>query len=122
MIGVDSTSSAYASGRPGPMLKLYQHIFPACFRLACSQEVVAKQLFEPLVFQIIHWFTNRDSSETQLLLTCIVDALSNRDHGGLRELGARMIAEFYDWSTRQVGSNNEIYEIERREMPSESHT
>lgn len=42
------------------MVNLYKHIFQALLHLACDPEQVARQLFQPLVFQLIHWFTGEN--------------------------------------------------------------
>ena len=58
-----------------PMGPLYQKIFPSLLRLACDVELVARQLFEPLVMQLIHWLTNNkkfESQETAALLDAIM--------------------------------------------------
>ena len=44
-----------------PMNQLYKKVFPAVLQLACDVEQVARQLFEPLVMQLIHWFSGRYS-------------------------------------------------------------
>lgn len=36
---------------------IMQRLFPALFSLACTAEPVARQLFEPLVISLVHWFT-----------------------------------------------------------------
>ena len=38
----------------------YKHIFPVILRLATGPEPVANQLFQPLVKQLIHWFTDNN--------------------------------------------------------------
>ena len=63
-----------------PMGPLYQKIFPSLLRLACDVELVARQLFEPLVMQLIHWLTNNkkfESQETAALLDAIM--VSNKN-------------------------------------------
>lgn len=37
--------------------KILKHLLPVAIRLAVSAEPVAEQLFEPLVFTLIHWLT-----------------------------------------------------------------
>ncbi len=37
--------------------RIYQAVFPSLITLATDVDTVTRQLFEPLVFQLIHWFT-----------------------------------------------------------------
>ncbi|KAI1889250.1 hypothetical protein AGOR_G00177210 [Albula goreensis] len=58
-----------------PMHSLYKHIFPVLLRLACDVDQVTRQLYQPLVMQMIHWFTNNkkfESQDTVLLLEAIL--------------------------------------------------
>lgn len=64
--------------KPLPVYKLYEHLLPAILRLAVDVELIARQLFEPLVMQLIHWFTRNQSYEnveTMVLLDVIVEAV-----------------------------------------------
>lgn len=73
-------------------------------RLAVDIDPVTKQLFEPLVFQLIHWFTKNatfENVETMALLDAIVDAVSNNTDGALRDLAAKALSEFFVWSIKQ---------------------
>lgn len=54
---------------------LYKHLFPALLQLGCDVETVARQLFEPLTLQTIHWFTKNtvfENPETMTLLDAIM--------------------------------------------------
>ncbi|RMC15431.1 hypothetical protein DUI87_07622 [Hirundo rustica rustica] len=60
-------ASQMPEGRQGPppMYHLYKRIFPVLLRLACDIDQVARQLYEPLVMQLIHWFTSNKKFESQ---------------------------------------------------------
>ncbi len=88
-----------------PFFKIYQKIFPPLIRLAVDIDPVTKQLFEPLLFQIIHWFTKNvsfESVETMALLDAIVDAVGNESDGALRDFSAKALSEFFVWSIKQT--------------------
>lgn len=62
-----------------PFTALYFHLFRALLRLATDVDLVTRQLFEPLVFQLIHWFTantKQESKDTMTLLDAIGTGLS----------------------------------------------
>ncbi|ESO96748.1 hypothetical protein LOTGIDRAFT_143667, partial [Lottia gigantea] len=87
-----------------PMQKLYKKLFPAMLKLACDVEQVAKQLFEPLTMQLIHWFTNNkmgESSETMALLDTIFDSIIQADDTSLRDFSGKCLREFLHWSLKQ---------------------
>jgi hypothetical protein len=61
-----------------PFYKIYQKIFPSLIQLAVDIDPVTRQLFEPLLFQLIHWFTKNatfENAETMALLDAIVAVL-----------------------------------------------
>ena len=58
---------------------------------------VCRQLFEPLVMQLIHWFTGNkkagqnmmENAETMVLLETIFDGLVQQENTMLRDFSAR---------------------------------
>eukprot|EP01083_Nonionella_stella_P007613 21942_1 len=87
--------------------KIYGKIFPVVLKLAVSSETVCKQLFHPLVLQLIHWFTQnikKDNDETIALLDAITDGLGNENHSSLRDFCGECMAEFVKWSLKNTGS------------------
>ncbi|GMH34456.1 hypothetical protein BSKO_02290 [Bryopsis sp. KO-2023] len=85
--------------------KILKRLLPVALRLAVSPEPVAKQLFEPLIFTLIHWLTRsarREAAETMCLLDAIMVGLGDETSGALRELCARAAAEFLKWSAKHV--------------------
>ncbi|XP_067044034.1 DNA-dependent protein kinase catalytic subunit-like isoform X2 [Acropora muricata] len=92
-------------GKESPMEKLWRHVFPCLLQLACDVEQVAQQLFEPLVFQLIHWFTNNrkyESPETIALLDAIMDGVVHYGEAVLRDFSAQCVREFLHWSIKQT--------------------
>ncbi|XP_076033927.1 DNA-dependent protein kinase catalytic subunit-like [Oratosquilla oratoria] len=87
-----------------PMPGLYQHVFPALLRLSCDPDHVTRQLFFPLMFQSIHWFTKNRSFEhphTAKLLEAIMDGLVNPSEPALRDISGQCLSEFVKWSRKQ---------------------
>ncbi|XP_014403534.1 PREDICTED: DNA-dependent protein kinase catalytic subunit-like, partial [Myotis brandtii] len=64
MLGKATQIPEGGQGSP-PMYQLYKRTFPVLLRLACDVDQVTRQLFEPLVMQLIHWFTNNKKFESQ---------------------------------------------------------
>ncbi|KAG8570891.1 hypothetical protein GDO81_011464 [Engystomops pustulosus] len=90
---------------PPPMYRLYKHTFPVLLRLACDVDQVTRQLYEPLVMGIIHWFTNNkkfESHDTVALLDCILDGIVDPGNSTLRDFAGRCIQEFLKWSIKQT--------------------
>ena len=83
--------------------QLYVHLFPVIIRLACDTEVVTSQVFSPLLTQLIHWYTNRETTykrEMKALLDALCDAVGNADDSALRQRCAAALAEFFLWSSK----------------------
>ena len=85
---------------------LYTHLFPVLLRLAADVDAFTRNLFYPLVLQLIHWFTSSApaADDTLALLDAVVSAVcSPSSH--LRELAAQYMAEFLKWAIKQSGSS-----------------
>ncbi|KAJ8797136.1 hypothetical protein J1605_001946 [Eschrichtius robustus] len=66
---------------------------------------VPRQLYEPLVMQLIHWFTNNkkfESQDTVALLETILDGIVDPADSTLRDFCGRCIQEFLKWSIKQT--------------------
>uniref|UniRef100_A0A452QYJ1 DNA-dependent protein kinase catalytic subunit n=1 Tax=Ursus americanus TaxID=9643 RepID=A0A452QYJ1_URSAM len=88
-----------------PMYQLYKRTFPVLLRLACDVDQVTRQLYEPLVMQLIHWFTNNkkfESQDTVALLEKILDGIVDSVDSTLRDFCGRCIREFLKWSIKQT--------------------
>ncbi|XP_022110985.1 DNA-dependent protein kinase catalytic subunit-like isoform X2 [Acanthaster planci] len=93
-----------------PMQHLYRRVFPALFRLSCDVEQVARQLFEPLVMQLIHWFTGNkkfESEETTALLNAMLDGVIHPTDTSLRDFSACCLKEFLKWSIKQTSKKQQ---------------
>ncbi|XP_076840848.1 DNA-dependent protein kinase catalytic subunit [Brachyhypopomus gauderio] len=88
-----------------PMYNLHKRVFPVLLRLACDVDQVTRQLFEPLVMQLIHWFTNNkkfESQDTVAVLEAILDGVVDPLDSTLRDFSGRSIQEFVKWSIKQT--------------------
>lgn len=88
-----------------PLKNIYRHIFPVIIRLSVDVEQITRQLFEPLAFQLVRWFTKNqkeENDETMALLESIIDAAGNPSDGALREVSAKLLTEFLKWSIRHA--------------------
>ncbi|XP_036359180.1 DNA-dependent protein kinase catalytic subunit isoform X2 [Octopus sinensis] len=86
---------------------IYKNVFPVLLQLACDLDQVPKQLFETLVFQLIHWFTSNkkfENAESMALLDAIYDGIIQSEDTGLRDFCAKCIAEFFKWSLKRKSS------------------
>ncbi|XP_030070017.1 DNA-dependent protein kinase catalytic subunit [Microcaecilia unicolor] len=87
-----------------PMYQLYKRTFPVLLRLACDVDQVTRQLYEPLVMGLIHWFTNNkkfESQDTVALLEAILDGIVDPVDSTLRDFCGHCIREFLKWSIKQ---------------------
>ncbi|XP_077480903.1 DNA-dependent protein kinase catalytic subunit [Stigmatopora argus] len=104
MVG-KSTQMVEGENRVPPMYKLHKRLFPVLLRLACDVDQVTRQLFEPLVMQLIHWFTNNkkfESQDTVAVLEAILDGVVDSKDSTLRDFSGRCIEEFVKWSIKQT--------------------
>ncbi|KAK2886235.1 hypothetical protein Q8A73_020181 [Channa argus] len=104
MVGKSAQMVEDKSSLP-PMYKLHKRLFPVLLRLACDVDQVTRQLFEPLVMQLIHWFTNNkkfESQDTVAVLEAILDGVVDPMDSTLRDFCGRCIEEFVKWSIKQT--------------------
>uniref|UniRef100_A0A8C9Y6S2 DNA-dependent protein kinase catalytic subunit n=1 Tax=Sander lucioperca TaxID=283035 RepID=A0A8C9Y6S2_SANLU len=104
MVG-KSAQMVEGENRLPPMYKLHKRLFPVLLRLACDVDQVTRQLFEPLVMQLIHWFTNNkkfESQDTVAVLEAIMDGVVDPMDSTLRDFCGRCIEEFVKWSIKQT--------------------
>ena len=88
--------------------KIYDHLFPCIIKLSSDADPVPRQLFTPLIYQLIHWFTKNstyENEETMCLLDSIVDAGSNVE-ASIRDISANYLAEFLKWSIKHSSTSN----------------
>ncbi|NXA73861.1 PRKDC kinase, partial [Thryothorus ludovicianus] len=100
-------ASQMPEGRQGPppMYHLHKRVFPVLLRLACDIDQVARQLYEPLVMQLIHWFTNNkkfESQDTVAFLEAILSGIVDPVDSTLRDFCGQCIREFLKWSIKQT--------------------
>uniref|UniRef100_A0A8C3TYH6 DNA-dependent protein kinase catalytic subunit n=1 Tax=Catharus ustulatus TaxID=91951 RepID=A0A8C3TYH6_CATUS len=100
-------ASQMPEGRQGPppMYHLHKRIFPVLLRLACDTDQVTRQLYEPLVMQLIHWFTNNkkfESQDTVAFLEAILSGIVDPVDSTLRDFCGQCIREFLKWSIKQT--------------------
>ncbi|XP_043921659.1 DNA-dependent protein kinase catalytic subunit [Protopterus annectens] len=88
-----------------PMYALNKHIFPVLLHLACDVDQVTRQLYEPLVMQLIHWFTSNkkfESQDTVAMLEAILNGIIDPIDSTLRDFCGQCIQEFLKWSIKQT--------------------
>uniref|UniRef100_A0A8D2M7W0 DNA-dependent protein kinase catalytic subunit n=1 Tax=Zonotrichia albicollis TaxID=44394 RepID=A0A8D2M7W0_ZONAL len=100
-------ASQMPEGRQGPppMYHLHKRVFPVLLRLACDIDQVTRQLYEPLVMQLIHWFTNNkkfESQDTVAFLEAILSGIVDPVDSTLRDFCGQCIREFLKWSIKQT--------------------
>ncbi|CDW71353.1 dna-dependent protein kinase catalytic subunit [Stylonychia lemnae] len=92
-----------------PFAKIYKKLFPVMIHLATEVENISRQLFEPLIFQIVRWFSNStvyDHPEVESLLEALIDGASSRNNSASRDLCSNAVAEFAKWSLKQMTDKN----------------
>ncbi|XP_075444614.1 LOW QUALITY PROTEIN: DNA-dependent protein kinase catalytic subunit [Ascaphus truei] len=104
MLGKATQIPEGKTGSP-PLYKLYKRTFPVLLQLACDVDQVTRQLYEPLVMGLIHWFTNNkkfESQDTVALLEAILDGIVDPVDSTLRDFSGQCIREFLKWSIKQT--------------------
>ena len=88
---------------------IYGRLFPALLRLSVDGETVARNLFEPLMGQLITWFTDPGKQEQggiDEMLEAVADAVCHPTNSTLREAAAGKFALVLKWSLKQYGGRS----------------
>uniref|UniRef100_A0A182MMJ7 non-specific serine/threonine protein kinase n=1 Tax=Anopheles culicifacies TaxID=139723 RepID=A0A182MMJ7_9DIPT len=88
------------------LTSLWTQICQHLLQLSCDTDLAVCQMFEPLLFQIIHFVTQPsklNQQGTSALLDCLMSATSNVQHSAIRDLSIRCLREFLHWANRQSG-------------------
>ncbi|XP_052901969.1 DNA-dependent protein kinase catalytic subunit-like [Anopheles moucheti] len=83
---------------------LWTQICQHLLQLSCDTDLAVCQMFEPLLFQIIHFVTQPsklNQQGTRALLDCLTAATFNVEHSAIRDLSVRCLREFLQWTNRQ---------------------
>ncbi|KAJ3073015.1 hypothetical protein HDU98_002395 [Podochytrium sp. JEL0797] len=118
MIGGSPSHRSDKDAQQSPYHKIYVKLFPVLLRLAVDLDNVTRELFRPLVFQLIHWLTKTskyENPETMAMLQSCFDAVAS-SNGPLREFGAECIAEFLKWTIKHSSET----ELERNPLNAKS--
>jgi DNA-dependent protein kinase catalytic subunit len=93
------------------LCKIYRELFPCILRLSTDTHDITRNMFEPLVKQLVHWFSKKKASnrmgikstapETVVWLDCIVEGASNGSNAALKDVSTRALAEFLKWAIKQ---------------------
>ncbi|XP_059489779.1 DNA-dependent protein kinase catalytic subunit-like isoform X2 [Neocloeon triangulifer] len=87
--------------------KITKNVVPTILLLGCDSDVLVRQLFQPLVMQIVHYQTNQQkigTNETIVLLENIMDGLTDKENVALRDFSSICLREFVIWTIKQCGS------------------
>lgn len=88
---------------------IYSQLFPVLLRLSVDGETVARNLFEPLMRQLITWFTDpgrdKQGGITEML-DAVADAVCHPTNSTLREAAAGKFALLLKWSLKQYGGRS----------------
>uniref|UniRef100_UPI00358ED0A1 DNA-dependent protein kinase catalytic subunit isoform X2 n=1 Tax=Myxine glutinosa TaxID=7769 RepID=UPI00358ED0A1 len=105
------SQAAEARGQTGSLSLhgILRKLLPTLLHLACDADPVPKQMFEPLVLQMIHWFTSSNTfeqPETVALLNSLLDGVCDPTNASLRDFSGMCLHEFLSWSQRQTKPNS----------------
>ncbi|XP_055346029.1 DNA-dependent protein kinase catalytic subunit-like isoform X2 [Paramacrobiotus metropolitanus] len=87
------------------LLNLIQKLMPKLLELACDAEPIAKQIFEPLLLQIIHWYSRKSAmatKESAAVLECVMEGLISERNPVVRDFSARCAQEYLEWSLKDT--------------------
>lgn len=85
-------------------LPLWREICRSLFLLAADKDETIRQMFEPLLKQIIHYFSKSDkilSPMTKVLIETLMAMISCQSNSSVQDLSSLLLNEFLRWMNRQ---------------------
>ncbi|KAL3276777.1 hypothetical protein HHI36_012144 [Cryptolaemus montrouzieri] len=83
---------------------LFKKISLAILELGCDPDEVVRQLFEPLVLQMIHWYSSPLQSKkchTFVIMETILNGICSSTNSNLRTFSGKCVGEFVKWTIKQ---------------------
>ncbi|XP_058447904.1 DNA-dependent protein kinase catalytic subunit-like isoform X2 [Malaya genurostris] len=87
------------------MTKLWSELCNHMLQLCTDPDIAVCQMFEPLIFQLIHYLTQPSKISlkgTEVLANCLMNSISHPTDTSIRDLAARCIREFLLWTIKQT--------------------
>ena len=73
--------------------------------LACDLERAISSIFEPLLYQIVHWMSKKGATtankEIFLILDVLIESSTSKQNLKLREISSEAISEYVKWFIKQ---------------------
>lgn len=84
--------------------KLWSELCERMLQLGCDGDIAVQQMFEPLIVQTMHYMSHKDQLNhdgVDILLHCLMEAMSHQTNAAVRDLAARSLREFVVWTIKQ---------------------
>ncbi|XP_066255512.1 DNA-dependent protein kinase catalytic subunit-like [Euwallacea similis] len=89
---------------------LLKNIAMPLLQLASDIDQIVRNIFQPLLMQLIHWYTSRkqrDSSHVAVIIDVLLDGITHPTNSSLRDFSGKCIREFVKWTIKQ-SSDDEL--------------
>ncbi|KAK7790685.1 hypothetical protein R5R35_009591 [Gryllus longicercus] len=102
------TSKQTADTDYSEMSEIFEKIFLPVLQLGCDSDDVVFQLFNPLIYQLAHWYSSPfqlRSKNSEIFVNTLLDGIAHPSDSSLRDISARCLREFVEWSIKQHTSH-----------------
>ncbi|XP_025836118.1 DNA-dependent protein kinase catalytic subunit-like [Agrilus planipennis] len=79
-------------------------IFVPLLQLACDVDGVVRQIFEPFVLQLMHWYSHpsqKEGEQAEIVKNGLMEAITNTSNSSLRDFAGICVREYLAWTKRQ---------------------
>ncbi|KAJ3652171.1 hypothetical protein Zmor_018159 [Zophobas morio] len=108
MIFLGATKQMTQSGL-SDLNELLRHISVPLLKLGCDMDPVIEQLYRPLCFQLIHWYTQVSqlrSEHSAIFIESVLESITHPTDTALRDFSGKCINEFVKWTIKQTSEKN----------------
>lgn len=84
---------------------IWEKLSPKMIELGCDADAVVQEMFEPLLYQIVHYLSKSDNINlkgTQTFIEALFQQISHPNNNTIQDLSAKLLREFVSWSLRHV--------------------
>lgn len=93
---------------------LLKYLAMPLLKLGCDIDKIVQQLFQPLVLQLIHWYTSQRqlrSSHTAIIIETLMEGITDGNDSALRDFSGKCINELVKWSIKQTNDMKTVSNI-----------
>lgn len=84
---------------------IWEKLCSTIIELGCDSDAAVQEIYEPLLYQIVHYLSKPDFINlegTQTFIEALLHLISHPNNNSIQDLSAKLLREFVSWSLRHI--------------------